>query len=58
MLVFAKYVSSDLVLPVFGLHVPLLYPPLRLWIELVLDGDADDDEDMGSANEEVFWFDE
>lgn len=58
--VFAKYVSSDLVLATnFGLHVPLLYPPLRTMIEFVLDGDADEeDDDVGSADTEGLCDDE
>jgi hypothetical protein len=47
--VFAKYVSSDLVLPPnFGLLAPLLYPPSIITLEFVLDGDADDEEEFAS----------
>ena len=48
--VFAKYVSSDLVLSEnFGLLVPLLlYPPSIIVFEFVLDGDGDDDEEVVS----------
>lgn len=53
--VFAKYVSSDLVLPEnFGLLVPLLYPPSIIVLEFVLDGDADDEEEVVSDADVLF----
>lgn len=53
MFVFAKYVSTDLVLATnFGLLAPLLYPPLTTFLESVLDGDDEDDADLVPADTE------